>query len=473
MWYLDILRLLGRYYIGDHLPMTEKGHFQRRSPAICTGFIMVIVMLFSMIFTQSARASLIRDTELEAALLHVARPMAEEAGLNPDNLQIRIIINSDYNAFVTADEIIYVYSGLIMKAENMLEVAGVMAHEIGHIAAGHVQQRHGVIKDASVATILGAVAAVALTASGNADAAVGVLAGSTDQTNRIVLARSRQDEGVADEYAIRLMEHQGYSVAPMAERMRQLGSQRLLPENRQSEYYQTHPGALERSAVFQDHVNNHETGDVDEPEWMTQIHDRIKAKLAGWSSPPKTVLVSIIGETGVNTEYKRAIALHKLSDLNAAVDIMRDLVNQYPEDAYFQEFLGDLLLKSGDPVAAAEAYEKSLSLLPPHINAGQIELSLGRAYLAINDADAIEKAIVVLEQANRHEPDWAFVKRQLGIGLGRAGRFAAADLILAEEAMMRGQQDLAKQLAERVTKNPDATSYQQQLANDILLEIDL
>ena len=92
-----------------------------------------------------------------------------------------------------------------------------------------------------MASILGAVAAVALTAAGSADAAIGVMAGSTDQTRKIVMARSRQDEGVADEYAISLMTSQGYSVAPMAERMRQIASQRMLPETRQSELLQITP----------------------------------------------------------------------------------------------------------------------------------------------------------------------------------------------------------------------------------------
>lgn len=439
--------------------------------AIFPGLVMMLAVMM-LIPAQSARAGVIRDTELEAALLHLARPMAEDAGLDAETLKVRIVIASSYNAFVTGDNIIYVHSGLIMKADNMLEVAGVIAHEIGHIAAGHVHQRAGVVEDATMASLWGAVAAVALTAAGSADAAVGVLAGSTDQTNRIIFARSRQDEGVADEYALRLMKNQGYSVAPMAERMRKIASERLLPASRQSEYYMTHPGALDRSAVFQDHVNTHETGEADEPEWMTLMHERIKAKLQGWSSPPRTVLVNGMQTTGVNADYMRAIAFHRLSEMDAAADTMSVLVEEFPQDAYFHEFLGDILLKSGDPVAAVAAYEEALGLLPEEINPGQIELSLGRAYLAIDDAAYLERAVAALEQANRNEPEWAFVKHQLGIGLGKLGRYAEADLILAEEAMMRGQKDLAKQLAERVTANPEASTQQLQLANDILRELD-
>lgn len=451
------------YLIGAEMPRTADREISR--------YLAAMILVLGLLFPMLAKASVIRDTELEAGLLKVARPMAAEAGLNAGQLKIRIVISPEYNAFVMADGIIYIHSGLIMKADNMLEVAGVMAHEIGHIAAGHVHQRSAVIKEAGVASILGAVAAVALTAAGSADAAIGVMAGSTDQTKRIVLARSRQDEGVADEFAINLMESQGYSVAPMAERMRQIASQRMLPESRQSDYYLTHPGALERSAVFQDHVNSHETEPALEPAWMTTLHNRLKAKLEGWATPPRNVIVSTIGVDTPNANYKRAIAYHRLSDLDAARDAMQDLINNHPEDPYFNEFLGDILLSTGDPTAAVAAYEKSLGLLSPTINTGQIELSLGRAYMALDDPQSIEKAIAVLQKAQRNEPEWAFVRRQLGISLGRAGQIAAADLTLAEEALMTGNHDLAKQLAERVTANPDANNQQLRVANDILIQL--
>ena len=300
-----------------------------------TSMMAVMLVVLIVFVPVLSKANVIRDTELEAGLLRIAQPMAAEAGLDPAALQIRIVIASEYNAFVTGDGFIYIHSGLIMQAENMLEIAGVMAHEIGHIAAGHVVQRHGVIADAGMATLLGAVAAVALTAAGSADAAVGVMAGSADQTRRIVLARSRQDEGVADEYAIRLMENQGYSVAPLAERMRQIASQRMLPESRQSEYYMSHPGALERSAVFQDHVNTHESGSFEEPEWMAALHDRLKSKLEGWSTPPRNVLKSSLKAEGENADYMRAIAFHRLSDVTAAREVMQELVAQHPDDPFY------------------------------------------------------------------------------------------------------------------------------------------
>ena len=433
-----------------------------------SAIVICVVSIFSTAMITTAHAGVIRDTEIEDILLEMMRPMAAEAGLNPDKMKVRVVIDNAYNAFVAADNMVYVYSGLIIEAESVLEVAGVLAHEIGHIASGHIPRRNEIMQSAGINSLLSAVAAIALSASGNPDAAVGVIAGGTDRSRRMILAQSRQDEGVADEWAIKLMDSQNLSLQPMADAMRKIGAQRSLPQSRQSDYYLTHPGAQDRSAVFQDHVNQHEHGEVVAPGWMVLAHQRMKTKLKGWTLPPKTILVNSIGDYSEEATYKRGIAYYRLSDYTAAIDEMTQLTNDYPQDAYYWEFLGDVHRSNGDADAAIKAYQKSIALIDSDLNLGQINLSLGRALMMKNDQDSWVKAVKVLEQAHQDETDWAFVKRQLGIAYGKSGQFAAADLILAEEALISGNIDLAVQLAKRVSSHQDVTPIQNQLAADIL-----
>ena len=434
---------------------------------LCANVICVVSILSTVMIT-TAHAGVIRDTEIEDTLLEIMRPMAAEAGLNPDKMKVRVVIDNAYNAFVAADNMVYVHSGLIIEADSVLEVAGVLAHEIGHIASGHIPRRNEIMQSAGINSLLSAVAAIALSASGNPDAAVGVIAGGNDRSRRIILAQSRQDEGVADEWAIKLMESQNLSLQPMAEAMRKIGAQRSLPQSRQSDYYLTHPGAQDRSAVFQDHVNQHEHDEVMTPGWMILAHQRIKTKLEGWTLPPKTILVHSIGDYSEDATYKRGIAYYRLSDYAAAIDEMTQLTSDFPQDAYYWEFLGDVHRSNGDADAAINAYQKSIALIESDLNLGQINLSLGRALMMKNDDASWMEAIKVLEQAHQDETDWAFVKRQLGIAYGKSGQFAAADLILAEEALISGNIDLAVQLAKRVSSHQDVTPIQNQLAADIL-----
>ncbi len=432
-----------------------------------------LVFISFILVTHVASATIIRDTEIEDALLKIMRPMAVDAGLNPDIMQVRVVINPQYNAFVMADNMIYIHSGIITSSDSMQEVAGVLAHEIGHIAAGHIPRRSEVVENAQMASILSAFAAIALTAAGGGDAAFGVLAGGIDRSQRIISARSRQDEGVADDIALDLMSKQGLSVAPLAATMRRIGAQRSLPQSRQSDYYLSHPAANERSAIFQDHVTNNETDDMQEPLWMIKAHERVTTKLEAWTEPAKNVLVTYLGDYSEAATYKRAIAYHRLSDYGAAAHEMSFLINDHPNDPYYQEFFGDILLKAGQIDGAVERYKTALSLMEDNLNKGQINLSLGRALIIKGDDTSINEAVTILEKANRDEPEWGFAKHQLGVAYGKAGRMADADLILAEEALMAGNAELAQRLAKRVAGHADATPIHKQIAQDILNQIDL
>ncbi|NDA07901.1 MAG: Zn-dependent protease [Alphaproteobacteria bacterium] len=431
----------------------------------------IISLMLIMVPVWLAQASVIRDTEIEDGLNRIIAPMAQSAGLDPAKLNIRVVIDPQYNAFVLGDGTIYMHSGLLLKAEDVLEVAGVMAHEVGHIVSGHVQRRGETVADAGLASVLGAAAAIALTAAGSPDAAFGVISGGIDQRTRLILASSRQDEGVADALAIKLMQEQNLSLQPMATTMRKIASQRLLPQNRQSDYYLTHPGALERSAVFQDHVNRHEKTPPITPDWMRHIFARIQTKLEGWTGSPKSVLVNTIDKDDSASIYKFAIANYRLSNVKEAEIAMLKLIERHPDDTYYHEFYGDILLSQGRSADAAEQYEMSLERLDATVNQGQIRLSLGRAYMATGDDALLAKAVSHLEIAHEQEPEWAFAKRQLGIGYGKSGQISKADLTLAEEALMRGNEELAGQLARRVKDNPDATTTEKQLAADIIHQI--
>ncbi len=436
---------------------------------ITFGRVWALIIMIIAVTTATSRASMIRDTEIEDHLLALARPMATAAGMDADQLQIRIIISPTYNAFVTGENTIFVHSGLVIEAESIYEVAGVLAHEIGHLASGHVQGRGEVVDNAMMASVFGAVAALALSASGHGDAAVGAVLGSTDQTQRIILKQSRQDESEADEWAIRLMQDQGYSLRPMANLMARLSKQRLLPESRQSKYYQTHPGARERSVVFLNHALSEPASDQPPPADINAQFHHIKAKLQAWTDPPEQTLINTNPDIP-SDRFRLAIAAFRLSDLKEALNHVDQLIAANPDQPFYREFKGEILLSAGRAQEAVDAFHAALERLNHDTNKGQIFLSLGRALMTMGDQDSLNKAIPYLEEANRLEPEWAFVKHQLGITYGRAGRLTDADLVLAERAIMIGNYPLAKQLAERARDRENSNPIQRQLALDLIIE---
>ncbi|MCA8909783.1 MAG: M48 family metalloprotease, partial [Rhodospirillaceae bacterium] len=86
------------------------------------------------------RLSLIRDAELEQTLRGLIQPVLEAAGVSPSAVTIYIVEDPNLNAFVAGGQNIFIYTGLLMAVESPEEVLGVMAHEVGHIAGGHLAQ---------------------------------------------------------------------------------------------------------------------------------------------------------------------------------------------------------------------------------------------------------------------------------------------------------------------------------------------
>ena len=417
-----------------------------------------------------AMAGMIRDTELEIGLQTLAAPLSKAAGYAPGNIAIRIIIDDDYNAFVAGDKIIYLHSGLLLKAQSATEILGVIAHELGHLKAGHVPRRDEALKQASNAGALAAIAGIALAASGvPGDAAMGVLIGGSDQATRKMLQSFRHDESVADEFGLTFLDDAGISSAGLATMMRRMAAQRALPENRQAHYYQTHPGAAERLAAYQDHQNRspHAARPIapDKARFMTRLVDKMRA----YTEQPRSVLAVPSQLAPENQAYGHAIAYYRRGNLDTALALMDDLTREHPDDPYYHEFRGDILLSMANPVAAATAFEAAINLRP---DSPQILLNLGRALIATNDKSKLPRAIEAITATVRSETEWAFAYRQLAIAYGRSDEIARADLNLAIEAVLKDDHPQAIRMAHRVIKQPDVPHDVLSRANDILFRFD-
>ncbi|MGC6412152.1 MAG: M48 family metalloprotease [Candidatus Puniceispirillaceae bacterium] len=418
-------------------------------------------------FSSLSQAGLIRDAELESELEKLAMPMARSAGL--PSLKIRIVPETSYNAFVMGRDVIYVHAGLLLKARSGEEILGVFAHEIGHLAAGHVPRRSEAIQEANLATTLSALAAIAAAASGSGDAAVGVLLGGTDQAKRRYLARSRQDEAIADEWALTLLDEHQISASGMADFMRRLASERALPESRQSEYYATHPAAHDRLHVFEDHLSQSAYSDSELPLKSQAVLMRLRGKLAAYLDRPAPLLRELRkAEPSDNTRYQLAILHYRRGNFSEALVQLDALISAHPSDPFYLELKGDILMGAAEIEAARGLYENAYRLSGQHPLIG---LSLARCLIAIGQPDDLEKAATLLSRLQQSEPNWAFIYRQKAIALGRLGRLADADILLAEEALLIGDKAQARLLATRARKYENASEGVKQRADDILFQL--
>ena len=417
-----------------------------------TGRLRIIALVTSglaFLASMPASAGMIRDTEIEAGLHAMLKPLEVAAGYPAGSVDVRVILDPSYNAFVAGKRLIYIHSGLIVESTSSLEAIGVMAHELGHIKEGHVQRISDELQQASGAAALATVAAIAVAAVGGGDAAAGVLIGGNDHATRGFLASRRRAEAVADEIGLQLLEKSGHSAVGLRDLMQRLARQRSLPESRQSPYYATHPGAAERLQTFQDHLNQSPHSDTAPPPTTAERFARIRAKMVAWTETPQRVKTTEADKAPNETlgAYMRAIADYRRGDLRTALARMDELVSTRPDDPYFHEFRGDILFALARPMDAATAYERALTFRP---GSALIQINLGRALIASGGMANLERAITALEAAHNKEARWGFLHRQYGIALGKSGRFAEADLALANEAILLNDGARAAQLARRV-----------------------
>ncbi len=91
---------------------------------------------------------MLRDAEIESDLIAFESPVYRAAGLDPSALHIYLVNDMQLNSFVAGGQNIFMNVGTIMRAEKPNQLIGVMAHETGHIAGGHIARSEDAMRKA-------------------------------------------------------------------------------------------------------------------------------------------------------------------------------------------------------------------------------------------------------------------------------------------------------------------------------------
>ncbi len=403
------------------------------------------------------RFSFIRDAEIEHYLRTLATPIYRAADIDPQSVRIYIINSPIVNAFVAEGMNQFFFTGLLQLADTPEQLAGVIAHETGHIAGGHLIRGREAMANASAEAILGMLLGVAAgVATGKGDVAMGAISGSQQIAQRNLLSFSRSQESSADAAALSYLDRAGITAKGMKEFMEKLGAQDILPIDRQVEYVRTHPLNQDRVDTVAHHLdtNNLATGNLDQK--FAVMHERMKAKLMGYLQPETALLRYTDKDPRVTARYARAIALYRTNQLSRALSLIDGLIKEEPANPFFVELKAQMLFENGHVDEAAGLYKKVVDAVP---DSAILKQAYGHALLESKDPTATDEAIRQLTEANRLEPHSPGSWRLLSAAWGRKGEATKdpcytgyAAYALAEEAAARGAHREAKQYAERALK---------------------
>src|SRR6516164_5266776 len=398
----------------------------------------------------------LRDTETEQLLREYTRPILRVAGLEKQNIQMVIINDPSFNAFVADGRRIFVNYGAILKSETPNQVIGVLAHETGHLAGGHLAKLREQLAQAQtqliIAMLVGAGAIVAGARSGNsngglANAGAAAIAGPQEMIRRSLLSYQRQQEENADRAGVKFLTATQQSPKGMYETFKRFTSESLFAARGADPYLQSHPMPAERVAALQEFASTSPYWDKKDDPALQLRHDMVRAKISAFMERPEVVYRRYPQTNdSLPARYARAISPYLHGDLRSALTQIDALIAVQPNNPYFYEVRGQALLESGKPADAIAPLRKAVQLSN---NAPLIEMLLGQALVGTDNKTYTDEAIRILRAAVGREPEAPIGYTQLAMAYGRKGDYAEADLASAQAAYLRGDNKTARELATR------------------------
>lgn len=439
----------------------------RRLPYFSAIAAAALMLVFSLApaYAQQ-RIVFVRDTETERMLRSYLDPILVVAGLNPQSVHLYLINDPSINAFVAEGQNVFVHTGLIIQLDTPNQVTGVLAHETGHMAAGHLIRMREAIKAATIPMLIGMAAGVAAMALGAGDAGQALIMGSQQIGQREFLSYTRTQESAADQAGIRYLTQTHQSGVGMLQVFKQFQNQEMLTYERQDKFARSHPASQDRIELLQRLAAASPYRDARDPADKQHEFDMVRAKLRGYIQTPDTVFREYpVSDTSKPARYARAMAYFRKPDMKAAMLELNGLIADEPNNPYFQEMLGQIMVEMARPAEGIAPYRKAVQLDP---KAPLLRIALAQAMLATEDPSLAAPAAKELEIALRQEPDNDFGWYQAADAYARLKQPAKADLATAERYYAVGNYRPAMQFAFRAQKGLSQGTVEWQRANDIL-----
>ena len=404
----------------------------------------------------------IRDAEIEQLMRDYTAPIFRAAGINSKAAKIILIGDRTFNAFVANGQKIFVNVGAIMESKTPNEMVGVLAHETGHMAGGHLAQLRTELANAQIYSVIGMLASVGALAAtqrnvrngqGNVGAdsrgALGVLLGPQELVARSLLAYQRVEEQAADRSAVRYLNATGQSSKGLLETLKRFQNEALFKTSSIDPYLQSHPLPSERISLLETEAKASPHWNSVDPAGLQARQDMARAKLVGFIGNTGEISRRYpISDTSLAARYARAIQAYRFGralDASAQIDA---LIAAQPGNPYFYELKGQSLLESGRAAQAIGPLRKAVGMT----SAAPIQVLLGHALVASNDPRDADEAVRVLSNAITRDDDNAEAYQFLSMAYDRKGNAPMAQLNAAESLFRQGKFIEARTQADRAQR---------------------
>jgi predicted Zn-dependent protease len=427
------------------------------APRRATAAVLAAALCFAVAAPARAQGlATVRDAEVEQLLRDYAEPIFEVAGIGARATRIILIGDRRFNAFVAGGRRIFINVGAVMESETPNQIIGVIAHEAGHIAGGHLARQREEVANAQVlailGTLLGAVAAGSAMMGGGDQVGISgnpgaIVFGPQELVRRNLLSYQRGEEQAADRAALNYLEATGQSARGMIETFQRFANEQLFASSGADPYLQSHPMAPDRIAnILESAERSPYFGREDKPA-LQERHDLARAKLFGFVARFDEVNRRYpLSDGSLPARYARAIADYRNGRLGEALEGVDGLIAARPRNPFFHELKGQILLESGRAAQAVAPLRRAVSLAPRQ---PLIRSLLGQALVATGTDENVRAAVKELRAVIGRDRDAVDAYPVLARAYGILGDTALADLTTAEWYAATGRTRDAVAIARR------------------------
>jgi predicted Zn-dependent protease len=431
------------------------------------GAALLSVGLLLFVAIPAQAQSLLRDTEIEETLRRYTDPILRAANLQSSSVDLFLVNDQSLNAFVTRGQNIFLHTGLILEAETPNQLKGVIAHEAGHIAAGHLARRDHSNRSAYGSMLIAAGLGLAAILAGEGGAGAAILAGSSQFGTIDVLAHSRVNEASADQAAASYLEITGQSGVGLVEFFEKFRYQEVFSQARRYPYFRGHPLSSDRIDKLREITTESQFAKIQDTSAEQTALIMAQAKIIGFIEAPQTVFSKYPeSDNSKPARYARAVAYFRAADLKNAIKTIDSLIAEESENPYFYELKGQILYESGKGSEAIAPMTEAVRLKP---KAALLEISLAQALIEGGTPEQIDQSINLLKSALQKEGTNGFAWYQLSQAYDRKGEPALARYAIAEQRFAMGDYQGARSFAQRAQEGLAKHRAQSRRASDIIV----
>ncbi|HEX3756114.1 MAG TPA: M48 family metalloprotease [Rhizomicrobium sp.] len=419
-------------------------------------------------YAQNNSQFALRDTETEEMLKSYEMPLARAAGLDLNLVHVYMIGDMSINAFATQPEDIFINAGILLWLKRPNELVGVMAHETGHISAGHLSRFSTGIQKAEIPMLLSLLIGVAAMIAGAGQAGMVIMGMGQSIAMGELTTFTRVQESTADQIAMKLLNATHQSPKGMMDTF-----ERFAQEDAQHDVYyrpdpfaSNHPVDQDRVSALQDLADASPYYNVQDPPEVVHTFEMVQAKLAGFMLPVNEVMDRYpVSNTSETARYARAMAYMRKPDFKAALAEIDSLIKDEPNNPYFYEVRGQIYVSMAKPELGIPDYQKCVDLKP---SAPQLRLGLATAQLATENPAVAGEALKNLKAAAMVEDDDPGTWYETAQAYSDLNNVPMANLSTAELYYAVGDMQKAIVFATRARPGLSQGTPDWQRANDII-----